>query len=108
MSTLAELVDEIYEINVAHGWFDDDRTFGDEIALAHSELSEALEAFRDHGFESWHTGVNKPEGVASELADTIIRVLDSCKRHDINIEQVVAEKLAYNRTRGYKHGGKAI
>ena len=30
-----------------HGWWDEPRTFGDCIALVHSELSEALEANRD-------------------------------------------------------------
>ena len=32
-----------------HGWWDEERTFGDCIALVHSELSEALEAYRDIG-----------------------------------------------------------
>lgn len=34
------------------GWLDD-RTFGDEIALLISEPIEALEAYREHGFEEW-------------------------------------------------------
>lgn len=39
----------------AKGWNDDNRTFGDEVALITSEMIEALEAFRDHGYEEWET-----------------------------------------------------
>jgi len=50
----------------------------------------------------------KPEGIPSEMADIVIRVLDFCHRHQINLEEVLLEKLAYNQTRGYRHGGKRI
>lgn len=46
----------------------------------------------------------KPEGVASELADVIIRVLDMCGAHDIDIETAVRLKVAYNATREVLHG----
>lgn len=48
--------------------------------------------------------VPKPEGVPSELADIIIRVLDACGAWGINIEKAVREKIEYNATRDYKHG----
>lgn len=37
------------------GWNDDNRSFGDEVALITSEMIEALEAFRDHDYEPWYT-----------------------------------------------------
>lgn len=42
---------EIAAVNTACGWYDDieDRTIGDDCALIHSEVSEMLEAYRDHG-----------------------------------------------------------
>lgn len=46
----------------------------------------------------------KPEGVAVELADCIIRCLDTMYSLGVDIDDVVAEKMAYNATRPHKHG----
>ena len=51
--------------------------------------------------------VAKPEGVPSELADVVIRALDAAGAWGIDLETVIEEKLAYNVTRGHRHGGKA-
>ncbi len=37
------------------GWNNDNRSFGDEVALITSEMIEALEAFRDHNYQPWYT-----------------------------------------------------
>jgi NTP pyrophosphatase (non-canonical NTP hydrolase) len=50
--------------------------------------------------------LQKPEGCPSELADVVIRVLDFCYTEGIDLETIIEEKLAYNATRGYKHGKK--
>lgn len=46
----------------------------------------------------------KPEGVAVEIVDCIIRCLDILHSLDVDIDAVVARKMAYNATRPYKHG----
>lgn len=50
----------------------------------------------------------KPEGVPVELADCIIRILDFCGYTGIDIQDVLHQKLDYNDTRSYKHGGKIV
>ena len=91
---------------------DDKVTFGDRIALIHTEVSEALEAYRESGDPSCNyprtEQAGKPEGVPSELADVVIRVADLCGTYGIDLQAAIEEKLAYNKTRPYRHGGKKL
>lgn len=131
--TLNEYRDKIHENAVAHGWWDEERSFGDIVALCHSELSEALEEYRSGRPMEWnkcavsdnacepgkyHYTVHcckgcgnrqeKPEGIAVEMADCIIRILDWCGKEGVDIDRIVQEKMAYNETREYRHGGKKL
>lgn len=109
MKSLNELGKEIYATACEKGWWDQERSFGDIIALCHSELSEALEAYRNREPVFYlDPSTGKPEGLASELADTIIRILDYCAKTGIDMEAVMEAKMNYNKTRSYRHGGKKI
>lgn len=67
---------EIHENAQKHGWWEEDRQYGEIIALIHSELSEALEEHRDSKPLVYDGENGKPEGCAVELIDAVIRILD--------------------------------
>jgi len=79
------------------GWHDEPREMGTLLALIHSEVSEALEADRK----------GDQQNFAEELADVCIRVFDLCGSKDIDLEGAISRKMERNKTRSYKHGGKA-
>lgn len=101
---------------VRKGWDPDPtRTFGDECALLHSEVSEALEAFRDYKFDdatlehdNEGNRPGKPEGVGSEFADILIRLLHYSNAHGIDLFAEYRRKMDYNERRPWRHGGRAL
>ena len=85
------------------------------LALIHSEVSEALEDVRKGAMEEKEKegtkilgneigiGIGKPIGFPSELADIVIRVGDLAAETGADLEGAIRRKMAYNKTRGWKH-----
>ena len=127
---LNEYAQKIHQNAVAHGWWDKSCSFGDIVALCHSELSEALEEYRAGNLMEWRecefdgfpcdkstcetkecNGAylhSKPEGIAVEMADCLIRLLDWFGKEGLDVDRIVQEKMAYNETRPYRHGNKKL
>lgn len=108
----AELSECAYRVAQSRGWDDSQLSFGDQIAELHGELSEALDAHRRGGFADSYSpgegGASKPEGVRAELADVLIRLAHVSYSRNFDLGEKVLEKLAYNATRSFRHGGKTL
>ena len=113
---LNEFAKEVHANAVAHGWWETKRDPAEIIALIHSEWSEALEEYRAGRPMLWHECMDegqapedrpvvceqctdcyyygkkcehrgkKPEGIAVELIDGCIRILDFAAHEKVSLE----------------------
>jgi len=98
---------EVHKVAKEKGWWDNPRSIGEALMLVNCELAEAMEEYRIHGTNNPSYKVNdKPEGLAIELADAIIRILDLAEHYGLDIGRAIEEKHKYNMTRPYRHGNK--
>lgn len=91
---------EVHEYAINKGWWENDREIPELLCLIHSEISEALEGYRNHlkkGEKGW---------LGEELADAVIRIWDMCEYLKIDIVDEINKKHQINLDRPYRHGNK--
>jgi NTP pyrophosphatase (non-canonical NTP hydrolase) len=124
---IKETQQRVHTMAISKGWWPDfgiidHQRIAVALALIHSEVSEALEEVRDDNLEAyWVTPTGeridsrdeappdaKPEGLPVELADVVIRCMDLAGALGIDLEQSIADKVAYNANRKHRHGGRTL
>lgn len=99
---------EVHQVAVEHGWYDKKPSFAEMVVMFHSELSEAVAEYRAGNRIRpeqptpmvYYSGggciattptkcCTKPEGVAVELADCILRILDTLAEAGVDIDDKI-------------------
>lgn len=103
---LNELCTDINTYAKEKGWWQQKRSALEIHMLIVSEIAEATESVRDNEPSFFFKG-EKPEGESVELVDALIRILDYFGERRWDLDKVIKAKMDYNKTREFRHGGKA-
>jgi NTP pyrophosphatase (non-canonical NTP hydrolase) len=81
-------------------------TYGEQLMDAVVMLANAMEAYRKDSAEP----LTKPDegNLDDELADILIRLLDTAYWREIDLAEAYERKMQFNRTRPYRHGDKKL
>lgn len=101
---LAAMRNEVVAFCEAKGWREEPILFGEAMALLHTEVAESSDAWRRWGTADATGQMDlavlsgtkdikqaKPEGVGSEFADILIRLLDDDEQFGIGLDLLVPE-----------------
>ena len=107
---LNNMAQKIYGFNKAKGWHEGPPDLARFLMNLHSEVSEMWEAWRKGEIASPCDKAPKMEEpltcMEEELADILIRTLDTAAAFGIDLDRAVRVKMAFNATRPFRHGGK--
>ena len=114
LAVLNELRDFAFKESKDKGWHTGPVNVASLIANLHGEVSELWESWR---CDSLHQPCNKAEKMKEhglpeltcaeeEIADILIRCLDTAASMNVDVERAVRGKLLFNRTRPHRNGNK--
>ena len=118
MKTLNELADAVHAQAWAKGWHSETEDLNASLERAcnnlHDEVSELHEAWRngqlhepcDKAAKMVEAGIAPLTCIEEEMADIIIRSLDTARKFKVDIQDAIERKHAFNATRAFRHGGK--
>jgi NTP pyrophosphatase (non-canonical NTP hydrolase) len=97
---IQELTQNMHDFVQSQGWYQPDSSRPQSLRnLAISlnlEASEVLEYFQ------WKDKLDDPQGLAEELADVALYLLQIASIAEIDLEQAILDKLDHNYTRKWK------
>lgn len=106
--TLNALAIHVYGIAKSKGFHEEPVPIAVACANLHGEVSELWEAYR-RGLLDKPCDKKTAQTLTcleEELADIIIRALDTAEENGVDIGRAVMVKSAYNETRAHMNGGK--
>jgi NTP pyrophosphatase (non-canonical NTP hydrolase) len=117
LATLNTLRDHVHAVATEKGFHDPDleaKGMSRYIANLHGEVTELWDAYREDKLNAPCDKAEKMLAVGlpaltcaeEEIADIIIRALDTARAHNVDVAYAVATKDAFNQTRENRHGGK--
>jgi len=117
---------EAHLVNVMNSWWDDRMAIDNMLystpklrevnkrsmiisllGLVDSEVAEAMEAVRKHPEETWSDSATK-DTLVRELGGAIVRIMDLAEHLGLPLAEAIEAEIESNKTRGIKHGGKAV
>ena len=104
---IAKMQQEAWQTSEDHGFHNgpEQLNIPTKLMLIACEVAEVMEEYRKPDRQNWYRNeAGKPEGIAAELADIVIRVGDLAGILGIDLDKAVEYKMAYNKTREFMHG----
>ena len=96
IDNINDLVDYCHGQAKNAGWHNKPREVGTDLMLITSEIAEAMEGARKDLMDD-HLPHRKMFEV--ELADALIRILDTAGKYNLNLGEALVEKMNYNLNR---------